>query len=121
MDEKVAFEQLQMLEQNMNVILNQKQQFIMQQAEIEVALAELSKTKTAYKIVGNIMISTDKDNLQKELSAKKEVLNVRIQTLEKQEIKFKEKAAFLQQDVMNQFKNSPQEQAKKAAGQKQQQ
>ena len=114
MDEKAAFEQLQMLEQNMNVILSQKQQFVMQQAEIEVALSELAKTKTAYKIVGNIMVTADQNALIKELTAKKEVLNVRITTLEKQETKFKEKAAALQQDVMSQFSKA-QEQKKTPA------
>lgn len=100
MDEKAALEQLQMLEQNMQSIMAQKQQFTMQQAELEVALAEISKSSSSYKIVGNIMVAAASEELHKELNAKKEVFQVRIATLEKQENKLKERASALQQDVM---------------------
>ena len=48
-------------------------------------LKELEKSNTAYKIVGNIMVSSDKEELLKELNSKKEVVELRIKTLEKQE------------------------------------
>ena len=48
--------QLQMLEQSMQNLLMQKQQFQLQQVEIESALKELENVNEAYKIVGNIMV-----------------------------------------------------------------
>ena len=48
--------QLQMFEQSMQNLLMQKQQFQLQQVEIESALKELEKVNEAYKIVGNIMV-----------------------------------------------------------------
>ena len=48
--------QLQMLEQGMQSLLMQKQQFQLQQVEIESALKELENVDEAYKIVGNIMV-----------------------------------------------------------------
>ncbi len=92
--------QLQMYEQSMQSLLMQKQQFQSKLVEIDSALAELDKAKDAYKIVANIMVSSDKDELKKELSSKKESSELRIKTIEKQEQRIKEKAEKLQSEVM---------------------
>ena len=60
--------QLQMMEQSMQGFLMQKQQFQGQLVEIESALKELEKSKEAYKIVGNIMVSSDKKELEGKIS-----------------------------------------------------
>ena len=44
-------------------------QFQTQLFEIESAITESSQTTKAYKIVGNIMIATDKEALKKELES----------------------------------------------------
>ena len=92
--------QLQLLEQSMQNLLMQKQQFQLQQVEIESALKELEKTKEAYKIVGNIMVLSKKEDLDAELSSKKEVIELRIKTMEKQEDQLREKASKLQSEVL---------------------
>ena len=97
-------QQLQMIEQGMQNFLMQKQQFQTQLVEIESALTELEKTDTAYKIVGNIMVSSDKEELLNELKSKKEVVELRIKTLEKQESQMKEKAGTMQSEVMEKLK-----------------
>ena len=74
--------QLQMLEQSMQNLLMQKQQFQLQQVEIESALKELENVDEAYKIVGNIMVLSKKDDLKKDLSSKKEVMELRIKNME---------------------------------------
>ncbi len=96
--------QLQMMEQSMQTFLMQKQQFQAQLVEIESALKELEKSKEAYKIVGNIMVSSDKDELEKDLKKKKEIVELRIKTLEKQEGQIKEKASAVQEEVMKELK-----------------
>jgi len=78
----------------------QKQNFQIQLAEIESALSELKNTPQAYKIVGNIMIAADKEELEKDLSQKKEMTEVRIQSIEKQEAKIREKAETLQKEAL---------------------
>ena len=98
MSEKIN--QLQMLEQNLQQILAQKQQIQMQQMEIDSALTELKKTETAYKIVGNIMVASPKEDLMKDLESKKEVVDIKIKTIEKQEEKLKEKASNFRTEVM---------------------
>lgn len=92
--------QLQMIEQSMQSFLMQKQQFQTQLIEIDSALKELKDTDTAYKIVGNIMIKSNKEDLEKDLNAKKEAVELRIKTLEKQEKQIKEKSKALQEEVM---------------------
>ena len=101
-EEKIG--QLQMMEQNLQNFLMQKQQFQGQLVEIESALRELKDSKDAYKIVGNIMISSTKEDLEKDLNEKKETIELRIKTLEKQESTIKEKASSTQGEVMEQLK-----------------
>ena len=102
MDNKIKekVQQLQMIEQNMQNMLAQKQQFQWQLVEIESALKELVSTNKAYKIVGNIMISKDKEELKKELEQKKDIVELRIKTIEEQEKKVKERATAMQSEVM---------------------
>ena len=63
----------------------QKQQFQSQILEADSALKEIDKSKESYKIVGNIMVKSDKDELKKDLEEQKKVAQLRIDALEKQE------------------------------------
>lgn len=92
--------QLQLLEANMQQFARQKQQFQAQLIEIESAMKELQKTEKAFKIVGNIMIESSKEDLNKDLKSKQELLNMRIETMEKQEKTLKDKAEKLQKEVL---------------------
>lgn len=96
--------QLQLMEQNLQQFLLQKQQFQTQLIELNSALGELDKTEEAYKIVGNIMVLTKKDELKKDLESKKEVLDLRIKSIEKQEKVIKEKTQKMQAEVMESLK-----------------
>jgi len=95
-EEKIA--QLQLLEQNMQNFLMQKQQFQMQLTEVSSALDNLKNAKKSYKIVANIMIDADKEVLEKELNQKKEMLEIRIKNLEKQEESIREKSQRIQKE-----------------------
>jgi prefoldin beta subunit len=92
--------QLQVLEQNLQSFLSQKQQFQTQLAEVESASKELKGSKESYKIVGNIMVSVEKKDLETELSSKKEMLELRLKSVEKQENKIKQQADDLQKEVL---------------------
>lgn len=103
-ENKIA--QLQMLEQNIQNFLAQKQAFQSQLIEVDNALEELERSKgKTYKIIGAIMVASDKEAIQKDLQSKKEVLDLRIKTIEKQENQFKDKASKLQSEVLNQLKD----------------
>ena len=105
-DAEQKIEQLQLIEQNIQTISAKKQNFQTHLLEIENALEELTKTKNkVYKIVGSIMVLSEKDDVEKYLNSKKEILDLRIKNLEKQEKKFKDKLNEIQQEVLKELKN----------------
>jgi prefoldin beta subunit len=101
-EQKIA--QLQLMEQNLQNFLLQRQQFQAQLVEVESALKEIESSKEAYKIVGNIMVNAKKDDLKKDLEEKKGILELRIKSLEKQETQIKEKASKTQAEVLEKIK-----------------
>ena len=50
------------------------------------------------------MVKCKKEDLEKDLKAKKEAIELRIKTLEKQETQMKEKSKTLQEEVMKKLK-----------------
>lgn len=97
--------QLQLLEQNITTLAMQRQAFQGQLLEIENALKETEKASgTVYRIIGNVMIASSKDEIKKDLESKKEMLDLRVKNFEKQEEKLKEKAEQLQSSVLKELK-----------------
>jgi prefoldin beta subunit len=96
--------QLQLLEQNLQNLSMQRQQFQSTLIEVENALHELETTNQAYKIVSNIMVLTNRDDLKKDLEQRKEMTDIRIKNLEKQEEKLRQKAKELQKVVLTEMK-----------------
>ena len=79
-------QELQGLEKNLQNILMQKQTFQMELTEVDNAISELGKSgDEAYKIAGNIMIKTSKENLLKDLKQKQDLVNLRLKSLNSQE------------------------------------
>ena len=93
-------QQLQAIEQNMQHLLKQRQQFQMQLLEVESALEELKKTDKAYRIIGNIMVASEKADLEKELTEKKDRVGIRVKSFEKQETSLKDQAKALREEIM---------------------
>lgn len=101
MNNNKKIQELQLLEQNMQNFLMQKQTFQAQLMEAENAQQELKKSEDkVYKIIGSTIIETNKKNLEKELEEKTKLLNLRIKNLEKQEKDLKEKQEKAQQEVL---------------------
>jgi prefoldin beta subunit len=97
--------QLQLLQHNLQNILSQQQQFQRQFSEIESALKELETASTAYKILGNLMVSTNKETLLTELNEKKETLTIRIKSLATQEETLKKKTEELQKEMIKELES----------------
>jgi prefoldin beta subunit len=97
--------QLQLLQQNMQNILVQKQQIESQLSELNSAVTQLKTTEKAYKIVGKIMISASKEELLKDLEDKKEMNEIRLKNLIKQEEQLKKNVEEVQKEVMKEMKN----------------
>ena len=96
---------LQLLQQNVQQLTMQKQQFQEQLTELDSALLELGNTDKAYRIIGKIMISTPSKTLAQDLQEKREIVEVRIKNIEKQEEKLKQNMEEAQQEVLKELKS----------------
>ncbi len=102
-----TIQELQILEHNLNNLLMQKQAFQLELNETLNALEEIKNTDEAiYKMVGSIMVKGDKKKIHEELSEKKDVLQMRMSSIEKQEKLFESKAKELQEEARKSFKNN---------------
>ncbi len=79
-------QEIQFLEQGLQNLLFQKQAFQMELSETKEALSELEKSKDdVFKIIGQIMLRTDKSKVKEEILSKIKIFELRINELEKQE------------------------------------
>ncbi|MBT3720627.1 prefoldin subunit beta [archaeon] len=101
---KEKIEQLQNLEQNINNLIAQKQQFQSSSLEVENALSQIDDTKQIFRIIGNIMVASNKQLVNKELQEKKELLDLRLKTMDKQEEKLRSQAEEIQKEVLKEMK-----------------
>jgi prefoldin beta subunit len=98
-------QEIQVLEQNLQALMMQVQAFKSEIEETDNALSEISNTKgDVFKIVGNIMIKTEKEPIAKELGEKKNILSLRLKTLEKQENSVHERVDKLKEEVTEEIK-----------------
>ena len=96
--------QLQLLQQNLQNLASQKQQFQSQLMELGSALTELNSTEKSYRIVGKIMIAVPREKLEQELKEKKEMLDLRIKNFDQQEEKIQKVIDDLQKDIFSELK-----------------
>ncbi len=85
MDQNEELQEMQILDQNLHNMLLQKQAFQMELSETNSAQKEIEKSNEIFKLVGELMIKTDKVRAKEELSTKERILNMRIKSIEKQE------------------------------------
>ena len=98
-------QEMQILEQNLQNILMQKQTFQIELAETNGALEELEKSgDDVYKIIGQLMLKTEKSKIKTELEEKRKMLKIRMKTIENQENSLVERAEILREEVMKSMK-----------------
>lgn len=97
-------QELQIIEQTLQGLMMQRQTFQLELNETLSALEELANAKDeVYKIVGQIMIKSKKDALDKEMKDKKNLLELRVKNLEKQENSLKDRLEKLREEVMKEI------------------
>ncbi len=102
---QAQIKELQAVEQNMQSILMQKQAFQLELSEVENAITELGKTsEEVYKIVGNIMVKYSKESLNKELKQKKDLIALRLKSLDSQEKDLESTSENLRKKVLSKIK-----------------
>ena len=98
-------QEMQMLEQNLQNLLLQKQAFQMELNETQSASKEIEDSgEEVYKIIGQLMLRTSKSKIKEELTNKDKILSLRIKTLEKQQNSLTEQIDKLQEEAMKVFK-----------------
>jgi prefoldin beta subunit len=93
---------LQQLQQTLQGVLTQKQQLELELNEVEQALSELEKLTDAaviYKSIGSLLVKSKKTKVTTELSERKELLNMRINVLGKQEERLRTQVKDLQEKL----------------------
>jgi len=96
---------LQMLEQGYQNIVFQKQSFQVEVNETNTALSEVEKSKSdVFRVLGQVMVKADKTSLKKELKEKADLLNLRMKTVERQELQMREEIERLRSEIMDKVK-----------------
>lgn len=90
---------LQQLQQTLQAVLTQKQQLELELTETEQALSELEKVTddtVIYKSIGSLLVRSEKVKVTTELNERKDLLNMRISVLGKQEERLRSQVKDLQ-------------------------
>ena len=102
MKESDNIQEIQMIEQTIQNLLLQKQAFQMELSETQQALEEIRNAgEEVFKIIGQLMLKTDKKKIEEELKNKEKLLNLRVTTMEKQENALNEKLTSLRDAVVD--------------------
>jgi len=94
--------QLQELQERIKALILRRQQLEVELRDVENALDELknvSEDASIFKFAGRILMRVSKDAIVKELTEKKETLELHIKTLERQEAHAKKRLEELRQDL----------------------
>ena len=104
-EQEQKIQEMQILEQNLQNLLLQKQTFQMESAENKSALEEIQKSDDeVFRIIGQLMLKTDKSKILEELFNKEKILNLRLKSIEKQENSIIERLESLKEEFMNKDK-----------------
>lgn len=92
-------QEIQILEQNLQNLLLQKQAFQMELSETKAAEREIGNSEEIFKIIGQLMIKTDKEKTKEELQNKEKILDLRIKSIEKQENSLLQRVEDLKKEI----------------------
>jgi prefoldin beta subunit len=95
-------QELQVLEHNLQSLQMKKQSFQLELNEVSNALSELKDSgDEVYRVISGIMLKTKKPEIEKELKEKKDIFNLRISSIEKQEVLVKNKVEDLRKEIIS--------------------
>ena len=101
-EDNKKIQEIQMIEQNMQNVMMQKQSFQFELSETQAALKELETAgEEVFKIVGQLMVKSDKNRIKEELSNKEKLIELSVVSLEKQENSLGENLEKLRSEVLD--------------------
>jgi len=102
--------QIQQIQQQAQALLNQKNQIEMMLRETEAAVKEIEASDEGavmYKSAGEVLLRADRFTLLEELTDKKDVLDLRLKTLNKQQERIKNRFDQLQEQLKQSLGQMP--------------
>ncbi|MCE8424626.1 MAG: prefoldin subunit beta [Candidatus Methanoperedens sp.] len=102
--------QMQQIQQQAQAIATQKNQVEITLKETDLALEELGKLESdavVYRAIGNLLMKTERDTTKDFLKEKKDTLDLRMQTLARQEERVQKRFQQLQEQLKQAMGNSP--------------
>lgn len=95
-------QEIQMLEQSFQQLLMQKNAFSVEANETDLVIREVEKTDGEIsRIIGNqVVIKSTKEKVLEDMKKKKELIDTRMKTINKQEKQFSEKIEKIREEVM---------------------
>ena len=94
-------QEIQVLEQNLQSLLLQKQAFQMELTETQSALKEIENSgEEIFKIIGQLMVKSDSKKIKEDLANKEKIIELRMKSLEKQEGSLTEKLENLRKELI---------------------
>ncbi|MEM2904868.1 MAG: prefoldin subunit beta [Candidatus Bathyarchaeia archaeon] len=105
LQEQIA--RFQQLQETLQAIVVQKQQLELELMGVDRAIAELQKLTddaTVYKSVGSLLLKSNRQALLTELNERRELLNMRVSVLGKQEERARERAKEAQQKLQERLR-----------------
>ncbi|MCR4284484.1 MAG: prefoldin subunit [archaeon] len=99
---RMQIQELQMLEQNFQQLLMQKNAFSMESNETDFVIKEVEKTSgEVSRIVGNqVVIKATKEEVLKDMKDKKKLIELRMKSIDEQEKVFSRKIEEIRDEVM---------------------
>jgi prefoldin beta subunit len=94
--------QMQQIQQQAQAIITQKNQVEISLKETELALEELEKLDNdavIYRAIGDLLIKTEREKTKEFLKEKKDMLDLRVQTLARQEERAQKRFQQLQEQL----------------------
>ena len=79
-----SFQEAYALEQKLQNLILQKQELQMEFSETKLSKEEMEKSDEAYKIIGQLLIKTNSENIKKTLLEKEKLIKTRLDSLDKQ-------------------------------------
>ena len=101
-DTQLKIQELQLLEQNFQQLLMQKNAFSMENNEVDLILSEVEKAdgEVMRIIGGQVVVKSSKEKILEEMKHKKELIETRLKGIDDQEKEFSEKVESLRDEVM---------------------
>jgi prefoldin beta subunit len=102
--------QYQQVQQQLQMIMSQRNQYSLQLEEVERTIEELGKVAAGapvYRNVGSLLIKVDKpEDLKKELDEMKDTLGIKVKSMERQENQLKERFSALRIELLTALKGA---------------